>query len=227
MTDPDAPDPRSSLVKVRIGPKTYDAVYSPSCHTCTHPARAAIEEKVLLNYAYSAIATMYSGRAVEGPEGEDLTLPDLSWTSIRNHYRNGHMPLEHAAAAKLVERRSEEMAGQIETAVDRVIEHRDVVQTVLERGYERIQQSLEEPDVKDTLAAAKLLADLDSRMGGAATTDEAWGEAMQVYFETARRLMPPEMWARFTRELQQNPVLRAIEAKQNGDDVIDAEVVEA
>lgn len=226
MTDP-APDPRSSLVKVRIGPKTYDAVYSSTCHTCTHPARAAIEEKVLLNYSYPAIAKMYSGRAVEGPQGEDLVLPDVGWNSIRHHYRAGHMPLEHAAAGRLVERRAEEMGAEMEAAVDRVIEHRDVVQTVLERGYERIQQSLEEPDVKDTLAAAKLLADLDSRLGGAPTTDEAWGEAMAEFFAIAQRTMPPEMWVRFTRELQTNPVLRAIEARQSGTETIDAEVVDA
>lgn len=216
------PDPRSSLVRVRMGNRTYDAQYVRSCHTCTHPVRALIEEKVLLNYSFPAIAEMYSGREVASEGGGTIRLPDISWRSIQNHYQGRHMPLELEVKRRIVEARAEAMGEQLDGAADRIVEAREVVQMVLEQGHDQLARRQMEVDTKDTLAAAKLLTDLDERAGAQNADAEAWSQAMGVYFETAREVMTPDQWRQFTRRLSANPVLRALEAAQD-DDVVDAE----
>jgi hypothetical protein len=221
-------DPRSSLVRVRIGGTSYDAVYHRTCRTCTHPARALIEEKVLQNFSYPAISELFSGREVQTEGGNTLVLPDVPPTSIRNHYRAKHMPLEFAAARRLADQRADALGDELSGAVERIVETRDVVQMILERGHDQLVTNSMEVDAKDTLAAAKLLADLDERAGNEGATDEAWGEAMQVFFEVTRRHVTPDVWERITRQLAANPVLRALEARQgNTDGVIDAEFTES
>jgi hypothetical protein len=218
----DIQDPRASLVRYTIGGKSYDAVFHRTCKTCTHPARALIEEKVLLNYSYAEIAEMFSEREIDDGHGGFIRTPKLAWSSIMNHYRRKHMPLEHAAARKIAEARAEQMGAEIEGAAQRIVHHRDVVQTIVEQGHDLLQRHQLELDAGDVIRAAKLLADIDERAGTDQIDADAWSNAMQTIFETARRIMPPALWAQFTRELSQNPVLRALEAKE---DVVDAEVV--
>jgi hypothetical protein len=226
MAQPDLVRPQGdALVKVNINGREYDAKYVASCHTCTHPARLAIEEALLGSHTYQQIAALYSGVQIEDADGEQFTTPEIGWGSIRNHYRNGHMPLEVAALRELADRRSAEMSASYNGTLERHVTRFQVAESILQKGYDNLVSGNMEVDAKDTLAAAKFLQEAEQ---GSQVDAEAWSQAMQVYFETVQRLMPPDMWKRFVAELSKNPILKALEQKLNADDgdVIDAEVVD-
>lgn len=217
--------PRSSLVRVRIGQREYDAVAHPQCQTCTHPLRAEIEEKILAGHSYRAIAELYSDKEHDDGSGIIVLLPSVSKDSLHNHYRAGHMPLAAANLRALTERRAAELGAVYEQANERFVDYHTAAHTVLVRGTERLLGGEISPDVKDTLTAAKLLADIDAAQETSVDA-EAWSQAMTVYFETARQFMPEEMWQRFTSSLASNPILAAIQRRLEAPpDAVDAEVV--
>jgi hypothetical protein len=226
VTAPDVPvrPGADTLIKVKINGEEYHAKYVKACHTCTHPARLAIEEALLGQHSYQAIASQYSGVEIEAEDGEVFTCPELSWTSVRTHYRNGHMPLEVAALRALADKRSEELADSYNGTLERHVSRYEVAETILAKGYERILSGATPIDAGQTLAAAKFLHDAEQ---GSQVDAEAWSQAMQVYFEVAQELMPEDIWAQFVQRLSVNPVLKAIERKMNSEDgVIEGEIVE-
>lgn len=216
---------RRSMVQVRIGNRTYDAVYQPSCRTCTHPARMLIEEKILQNFSFRAIAELFSEKTIEGENGYPQTLPRLTHQSINGHFLNGHMPLEAATLRRLAEKRARQIGAQYEEASEQFVDHVVLAEATIARVYERMVKGEIEPEVKDGIAAAKMLADIDANTQQGLDA-EAWSEAMTVYFETARKFMDGPTWASFTSSLSTNPILRALERRLDPQ-VIDAEPVAA
>ena len=47
-----------------------------------------------------------------------------------------------------------------------------------------------------------------------------------VFFEAAQNYIPQEMWESFRREIAENPILRAIAARKNEEEIVEGEVVE-
>lgn len=217
-----------SLVQVKIGNKVFDARKDPKCKVCNHPARMEVEMAIADGWAYSRIARDYSN--VDYSVGERaMTLPVLSWQNVRTHFRAGHMPMGVELQRRLSEKRAAEIGSKYEDAADKFVDHYVVAQAVLHRGHERLVRGELEPDLKDTMAAAKFLKEIDDAAAGQLDT-EAWSQAMTIYFETAQELMEPPVWQAFIRKLSTNPVLAAIARKLEGQDddpnVVDAEIVE-
>lgn len=205
------PDFRSSMVQVRIGGRFYDAIYEPRCNTCTHPGRQLIEAAVLQNYSYRAIARNMSGKEIPGPDDVPTMMPEIGHASIRNHFVQGHMPMEAAALRRLAEKRAEEIGSKYEEAAEQFVDHHVLASAVVQKTYSRLVMGEIEPEVKDGIAAAKFLSDVERAAGGGGGIDsEAWSEAMTIYFETARAIMPPDTWYQFTSALASNPILQAI-----------------
>ena len=219
---------RGSIVQIKVGTHTYDAVYVSSCHTCTHPARMHIEEMLLQNYAYRAIASKYSGRDIEF-EGAIEKMPSVSYNSIRSHYLQGHMPMESTTIRRLAERRARQIGSRYEEKAEQFVDHYLLAETVVHKAYTGLVGGSIDIDLKDGLAAAKFLQEIEASSNGGLDS-EAWSAAMTVYFETAQQIMPPEMWVEFTEALGKNPILRALQRSMDPnsdqDEVLDAELVE-
>jgi hypothetical protein len=211
------------MIQVRIGSRQYDAVKVSNCRTCTHPARMHIEEKILLSYSYRDIEEMFSDKEmVLERDGDPQWLPKVGRMSIRNHYIAGHMPLEAATMRRIAERRAATVSRSAEDG-DALVDQYVLAEAVVARTHQRLALGEIEPEIRDGLAAAKFLQDVQAQIDPD-TTAEAWTQAMTVYFETARRVMPLGMWAQFTQELSGNPILRAIQQKlTEPDDAIDVE----
>lgn len=203
----------NSLVQVRIGNKTYDARYEKSCKTCTHPARMEIESALVMGDGYRQVARTFSSIEWEGRDGSRQILPEINHQSIRNHCLRGHMPLSAAALRQITEDRTHALGLNYEEMADRYVDHYTVARAIVQKGHERLVQGELEPDLRETLAAAKLLKEIeDAQQTGLDV--EMWNQAMVAYFEIARELMPPDMWAEFTRRLRENEVLQQLAAKQ-------------
>jgi hypothetical protein len=213
-----------SLIQVQIGNRRYSAVRVPNCLTCQHPARMLIEEMIAQQYPFRKIAERFSMKTVELEEGVPTLLPRITHQNIGNHYRQGHMPVETATLRRLAERRAQQIGLALEESSDRFVDQVVLAEATMARTYERMMLGQIEPEIKDGLAAAKFLQDVQDKAQGGFDS-EAWSAAMTVYFETAQRFMAPDIWERFTESLRVDPILRAIVQKMNTsqDEPIDVE----
>jgi hypothetical protein len=227
--------PRNSLVQVRVGNRVYDARRVSSCMCCNHPARMQIERMVVEGHPYQVIARQFS-EVDYVVAGEEKKLPRIEWSSIRTHYRNGHMPTELKAIRQIVDQRLDEIGQHAEELQGMFVDSYTVARTVMNIGVQKLINGEITPSVKEMLAAAKLVKEMElNEQNNGSATDMEWQEAMSIYFTQARQLMPEDMWETFVRRLTLNPQLRALqerlESQQRGDDegsgdYVDAEVVD-
>lgn len=202
---------RSSVIQVNIGGRIYDAARVKQCHTCMHPARIEIEKRILSGHSYRDIAEHYSGTEYQSGT-ETRVFPSLEWTSIWQHVKNNHMPVEAAALRKIMDQRSKDLSEHYEEESDRIVDGYGFAQQVLRRAQERLADGTLTPSVQDGLAAAKLIKELDSAADGGLDT-EIWAQAMTRYFEIVRDIMPQEMWEIFSARLVADPVLQSIQRR--------------
>lgn len=215
-----------SLIQVRVGNHLVDAVREPQCLTCMHPARMEIETLVMQGHSYRSVAAQYSEVEWKDPNGEVTLLPRVTGNSVINHFRNGHMPVPAAAQRAIIERRAEQIgAAQYEQQVDQIVDQYTFARQVLSKTQERLAAGEIQPEVRDGIAAAKLIQDMESEAEQSMDA-EAWGQAMQRYFEIAQKIMPPEMWEHFTHTLATDPILKAISSRVSKEDAMDAEIVD-
>lgn len=218
QSDPSAAlDVRGSLVQVEIGGKVYDARFEKQCHTCTHPARPEIEEKIILGQSYRDIAMQYSETIYRNADGSETQMPAISWMSIYNHFKQKHLPVERAVVRQILDERAQKLSESYDEQTARLVDGHALAQHVMQETHRRLVNGDLSPSVRDGLAAAKLIKELEGESDGGFDA-EVWSEAMVAYFETAQRIMPPEMWHRFTAALAQNPVLLSIQRRLESTD---------
>lgn len=215
-----------SLIQVKVGDRVVDAIREPKCQTCMHPARMDIETLILQGHPYRTVAAQYSEAEWTDANGETITLPKVTGNSVIHHFRNGHMPVPSAAQRAIMERRAEQIgAAQYEQQTEQLVDQYIFARQVLTRTQERLLAGEIQPEVRDGIAAAKLIQDMES--GNEESMDvEAWSEAVQRYFEIAQKFMPPDMWQHFTQALRTDPILKAISSRASKEDAIDAEIVD-
>lgn len=192
------------MIMTRIGGKEYPLHSDPQCKTCQHPDRIDIENALLVGRSYIAILRSLP---------EDELRP--SYRGLLNHFNAGHMPLEAAAQRALIERNWKKTGQKIEDAIEDMIDHVTVAEMVMKRGFERMQTGEIAPDMSDTLAAVKIVEQIQSRTS-ADLDQEMWVSATMSMLEDARALMTPEQWAKYGKKLAANPVLKALAAKNEG-----------
>lgn len=221
---------RSSMVNIRVGNRTLPAYRSNRCKVCTHPGRPLIEEQILLNSTYPSIVEWVSNHEVEEIDGALVEWPTVTVNQLLNHYNNGHCPLDAKLLHELSEQRMTELGLDYESSTGRIVDHVVTAKLIAAMGQERLMRGEIQPDVKDTLAASKLLADLDSKRGGAEGEEllVIWQQAMEVFFTVTQRHVSGPQWQAIGADLSSNPVLRELTARMQAteDDITDAELVE-
>jgi hypothetical protein len=228
MPEPSAEvqEARSALIRVKIGGREYDAARNPQCDTCTHPARIEIEKRLLSGHSYREIARHYSG--TEYTVGsETRVFPKVGFMSIRNHFKQGHMPVEAAALRQILDERSAALSEHYEEETARIVDGYGFAQQVVRRAQEDLVSGSLRPTIQDGLAAAKLVAEMEAASGGQ-IEGEIWAEAMTRYFEIVRACVPDEIWEGIGQALIVDPVLKSIQRRIEGGEPepIDAEFTE-
>lgn len=193
-------NPRS-MVMTRIGGRDYPMKSVGSCKTCQHPQRMEIENGLLAGRSYKALLR-------DLPDDEFRP----SYDGLRGHFTNGHMPLKAAQQRALIERNYAKQGGKIEDAVEDMVDHVTVAEMVVKQGFERMQAGEIAPDMADTLAAIKIVEQIQAR-SNSDLDHEMWVSATMSMLEDARSIMTPEQWTQYGRKLATNPVLKAVAAK--------------
>jgi hypothetical protein len=125
------------------------------------------------------------------------------------------MPLQQTSQRLMIERRAVEMGKSIEEGAESLLDTVSVNSAIIEKGFRRLQDGDLQPNMNDLLAALKLQAQIDAATPSGSVDNEVWMEAMMEYLSIAKKLMPPEMWARFGMELAASPVMKAIQAQMS------------
>lgn len=202
------PEPKNnSLVRIKVGNVVRDMVFEPRCKVCTHPARFSVEEKLLMGFKYTEIARSISDLRKQKTDGEIENWPELEARNVKEHYQRGHVPLDSEMLSEFSKRRAEELGLEYEEAMVPVVDHIVVQKAVLAKGYEALVKGEIQPDVKDTLAASKLLSDREKEMKAQSSVED-WQTAMAVYFEAVRQTVTVEQWEQIGLILQTNPILQ-------------------
>jgi len=197
----------SSAIIYRVGGREYPLQTNRQCRVCMSPHRFDIEEALINGRTYRKIIESL-------PDGHDLVM-----ANVKNHYLNGHLPLEQAATRQIVEARAERVGKSIEDAAQSLVDGLTLAEVVVQKTFEGIASGEIAPDLKDGLAAAKFLADFGEYDEGGGTDMLAVSEAFMVYNDAAAEVMTPEQYRAFGALLNSNPVLKALAAKYDGESV--------
>ncbi len=215
---------RSSIVQLRLNNRVYDMVQSSRCGTCMHPARFEIEAMILQNWGYPAISKFVSDKNKTKRDGSIIEWPELTPAQIRNHYQAGHCPVKGEVQRELARQRAEKRGIDLDESMGQYVDHVIVQTAVMRRGLELLEEGKIEPDVKDLLAASKLLQDQEEQAEG--STVEQWQEFMEIYFSAVQRVVSQDQWDEIKFAIQSHPAMQAMNASNNATTTIDAEVIE-
>jgi hypothetical protein len=210
MTVADNEELIASSVMYRVGGRFYPMVVSPTCRTCQSPYRSYIENQILCGYTY---------RQISDSLPEDLR---LSPRQMSDHYRHGHMPLAEAARRAIVEKRAAEKQLDSVNGLDNLVDHITVLEAIVRDGSDLLARREIQPTVKELMAAADALAQLEAA-GDTADDWDAVNKGIQHVMKMARARMTPAEFALFSRDLVTDPYLKRL---MDGN-VLDAELVPA
>jgi hypothetical protein len=201
MTD-HQPPPHVSVV-YRVGGTDYPMRVHSRCQTCRSIHRPEIENLILMGYSWATIA--------------DHMPDELPATSIRWHYENGHMPLPESLRRAVIERRAKMQRLSSADNAAPLIDPWLVTHDIMQRGYERMVIGQIAPDMKDTLAAAKALVEIEDRTKEQQQINE---DAVVAIIEGARSYMSPEDWMKFMWELRENPAMNLLATDEPEEDLV-------
>jgi hypothetical protein len=191
----DRQPPQHTSVVYRVGGTDYPMRVVGRCQTCRSIHRPEIENLILMGYSWSTISEHLPGTS------------RLSSDSIRWHYDQGHMPLPESLRRAVIERRARMQRLSSADNAAPLIDPWLVTHDIMQRGYERMVTGQIAPDMKDTLAAAKALVEIEDRTKETQAINE---DAVLAIIEGARSYMTPEGWMKFMWELRENPAMNML-----------------
>jgi hypothetical protein len=168
----------------------YALVSVPNCRTCQSPLRPDIERALVTGRSYSGIARQF-------PQA------GLSARNIGEHFRRGHLPVRDEALRRLAEERAAQIARDIDEGAGIVVDQVLFARAVVQRSFERLASGDAVPDIREGLAAARLLADFDD------TATQVEAQALFViltaYVDEMEKVASPEQMAAWAEACSKNP----------------------
>lgn len=135
-------------IKKREREKFPDRIVEPRCNVCKHPYRDFIESMLVRGQSYKGISERVS--------------PSVDRRSISHHYKH-HMDLQDAALRTILEEEARLEGRNYEEGVRDAVTKRGVLETMLRKGFEDIQNGVTTVEARDLVQIAKLLSEMDSQ----------------------------------------------------------------
>jgi hypothetical protein len=191
----------ASLVAVEMDGASTPLSSIPQCRTCGSKYRNVVERHLGEGRTYMAIAALLPPDA------------DLSPRNLRDHYANGHMNLD----APAVQRASQQQGQALQTAREPLVQtktnHLSFAHAVLARVAERLDSGEVEPEIKDGIAAAKLIAATEAAAGDRNQIED-YVTAMVALIDVVREIVPAQTFVEIGQSLARNPILKELARDQ-------------
>lgn len=201
------PEPLDILTG-REPPHPVPLITERRCKVCTHADRIYIEDAVHTGVKFS--------RMVE--RLEDPT--SITYWNVRDHFRNGHVKQSKEQVLDTIWKRAEEQGITPEEYAENQATHIQAVDLVVNKFLYELQDPTFMPDMKEGLAAAKLMQEL--QVGAEGNTYDAHDMFVTLsifmrYVQTILMGYAPEQHHAamddLRRMLESDPILKVLAAK--------------
>ena len=173
----------------------------PQCYVCASKYRDEVESHLAAGRTYKAIA------AILPPDA------DLSPRNARDHYANGHLDLDAPAVQRASRQQEQELLAVREPLVQAKAAHLSFAHAVLGRVAQRLDSGEVQPEIRDGIAAARLLAQTEEAAGQQAKIDD-YVTAMGALIDTVREHVSDETFTKIGRALARDPIIRDLARDQ-------------
>ena len=190
----------NALSEVRVGATVVNYRTEPSCRVCSSPLRLDVETKLAQG---------------QTPWSIEQALPDAGLTkrNVADHWRHDHVGAQTAAVRRVAQSHAEAVAKPVERLAEAVAGHLGFAHSVVDRVAERMKSGDIEPEVRDAIAAARLIQQVEA----AAVQQTDIGEfidAMVAMSEIIRDMLTYDDFLVFGQRLSAHPVLRGLQARE-------------
>lgn len=181
---------RVAALSLRVRGHDYPLRFAFGCKTCNSPYRYEIEVAMLGGRGAPSI--------VRGlPEGHGL-----SAENINDHRTNGHSPADTAVMTALMQ---EEFEGDIDEANGTIVTALGLLKNVVRLGFEGIQSGDIRVNLKETVAAAAILVQLQMAQSEEKDDIAAMQTTIQIVLEHCRNVLAPPEYAALSNAIQADP----------------------
>ena len=192
----------ASLVRYRLGGREYPLRSVSTCYVCQSEYRFHIESEIAQGRVFPRI---HKDLMLAQPECT------LSVENLREHFKNGHMPSEVEGARLIMERRAIERGRSLNDAATSLADGMALAEIVVQKTIEAMQRGEIKPEIKDGIAAARLMETFAPVEQG--VNANVYAEAFMAYHETAQQIMTEGQFEDFGRQLSSNVTLKSLIAR--------------
>lgn len=204
-SEPGEVDGRSGKMLIRVGNRTYPAKQVSNCKTCRSKYRTQIEQAIIGGMPYSMVHA-----ETVAPHDDHSPLGPPSQASLMTHVRRKHMPIPFSMQRRIIEDRATELGVSIEEGERLLVDSVAVHRTVIQKGFERLNNGEIEPSMGDLMKALQLQAAVDADKASSEVDEDVWREGLMAYMEIVQRNVSAEDFQRIGREMAQSPVLQEL-----------------
>lgn len=145
---------RGSLIGTPLPYKT-----EPQCKVCQHAERIYLENATHAGYDHSEIvAGLHNPLAFDGSE--------ITWRNIREHFKNGHVPVNKAEIAETLWKSAEEHGISPEEYSATQMAHVEALDLVVNKFLRRLRDPNVQPDISEGLKAVQMMHAIQIEGGG-------------------------------------------------------------
>ncbi|MBV9952681.1 MAG: hypothetical protein JO291_12060 [Acidimicrobiia bacterium] len=180
----------------------------PTCLTCRSPYRMTIEAMRAYGSSYRTIMESLPEHAIIRRSHDGAGLVSVKHFSNRvSAHMTRHCAFDKAVTTRLVDHYAERAGLDVTDAVDTLLTIPAVLASIMQRGHENLVNGAP-VSVRDSIAAAKALAEFEDKHGTSAVGITYFGSVIDAVFTVARDLMEPQDFRWFMRQCQENEVVR-------------------
>lgn len=170
-----------SAASIEVDGESYPYRVEPRCRVCSSSQRLGIERAVANGAPFQRIAETFGDHAGINARG------------IMAHVKRGHLPINAPSVQAVAKARSEEVSEAIAPMIRGAAANLGFAHAVVDRVRIRLASGEIEPNVRDGLAAARLIVECETGSGPADTSE--WQDEIMGVFETAQAIMTPDQFA--------------------------------
>jgi len=132
---------------------------------------------------------------------------EISPRNLRDHFANGHLDLDAQAVQRASRQQGQALQAAREPLVQGKAAHLSFAHSLLGRVAERLDSGEVQPEIRDGLAAARLLAQTEEAAGQQAKIDD-YVTALVTLIDTVREHVIDETFTKIGRALARDPIIR-------------------
>lgn len=180
-------------------------VTNRNCKVCTHPERIYLENATHAGYDHKLIMA-----GLHDPD-------DITWRNVRDHFRNGHVPISKANIIDTLWKKAEEHGVTPEEYTATQMAHVEALDLVVDKFLNRLRDPSVEVDVNEGLKAIQMMHAIQIEGGGAIFDPNDIYVALRLFMNHVQTVLieyvPDEYRAALSdlrQLLSRDPILRKL-----------------